>query len=289
MKKLTRLLILASLVVATLIIFSSCNKECEHDWKKATCTKPKTCWNCDETTGEPKGHDFIEATCTEPQKCLNCDKTEGKALEHDSKWREVNINYRDTTCTKELYCNKCKNVIKTKTEPLTTFVNNGCFSIYPDAFVERFEESSKQLNDIDYCTSIEYKYDAPVYYEDNYIYYRIQDRNNDYSDIGLISCSDVDGNTIAWMNGYTANYMECINILVEDSYDVSAVVYATILAIDPGIDYNEAAVVGQEIVDNIAIAVGEINVEDFQGINYNGINYLLYMDRKYHYFVISIA
>ena len=149
--------------------------------------------------------------------------------------------------------------------------------IHPAAFADRFEDSSSRLKNIDYYAKSEY--DPYAFYdENNTIFYRIQDKNDDYKDIGMMSFSKPDGKTVAVMNNYTENCIGNILILIEDSWDVSAVVYSAILAIDPDISYSEAADVGQIIVDNINT--------DF---DYNGINYLLYKDTKYHYLIISIA
>ena len=36
----------------------------EHDWKSATCTTPKTCSGCGETSGSATGHNYYSGTCT---------------------------------------------------------------------------------------------------------------------------------------------------------------------------------------------------------------------------------
>jgi len=76
MKKLTALI----LVLAMSLSLAACG--CDHVWLAATCDTPKTCEECGETEGEPKGHTMVEATCEEPKHCENCDLTEGEALEH---------------------------------------------------------------------------------------------------------------------------------------------------------------------------------------------------------------
>jgi len=37
---------------------------CQHDWKNATCTEPKTCKLCGQTEGEALGHNYFGGTCT---------------------------------------------------------------------------------------------------------------------------------------------------------------------------------------------------------------------------------
>lgn len=245
-------------------------------------------WETSEEACDILGHTWINPTCVDPKTCHVCGATEGEALGHQgSESSEWNVDYDVATNVQEYCCTICEEMIEIQSEPVSTFVNGDHFTIYPSAFVNRFEDASSRLNNIDYYTESEYD-EYSFYDEDNTVFYRIQDKNNGYSDIGLISFTKPDGKTVAVMNNYTENCIGCINILVEDSYDVSAVVYAAILAIDPDIGYSEAADVGQEVVDSIAIAVGDINEEDFQGVDYNGINYLLYRDREYHYLIISI-
>ena len=55
------------------------NVVCEHDWKEAACTEPKTCTICGSTTGSSLGHRWMGATCQAPKTCSGCGKTEGEA------------------------------------------------------------------------------------------------------------------------------------------------------------------------------------------------------------------
>lgn len=63
---------------------------CSHSWKDATCTAPKTCTKCGETSGKAADHSWKAATCTAPKTCSKCGKTEGAALDH---------SYADGVCT----------------------------------------------------------------------------------------------------------------------------------------------------------------------------------------------
>lgn len=51
-----------------------------HSWQSATCTKPKTCSTCGETSGSVAGHQWIDATYTAPKTCSVCRQTEGMSL-----------------------------------------------------------------------------------------------------------------------------------------------------------------------------------------------------------------
>ena len=52
-----------------------------HNWQDATCTEPKTCILCGETTGEAIGHNWQDGACTTPKTCTICGET-GEAPGH---------------------------------------------------------------------------------------------------------------------------------------------------------------------------------------------------------------
>lgn len=64
-----------------------------HTFSNATCTTPKKCTVCGETSGNPLGHNWSNATCTTAKKCSICGETIGNALGH---------NYSNGAC---LNCN----------------------------------------------------------------------------------------------------------------------------------------------------------------------------------------
>ncbi len=235
-------------------------------------------WKIGKNACNVLGHIWNDATCTEPKSCKICNKIEGKALGHKgSELSEWDIDYDNATNVQEYRCTVCEETIIIQSMPITTFVDGNHFTIYSSAFANRFEDASSKLNNIDYYTKSEYNQYA-FYDKNNTIFYRIQDKINDYKDIGIMSFTQPNGETVAVMNKYTENCIGHITMLIEDSWDVSAVVYSAILAIDPSIGYSEAANVGQTVVDNI-----------HNSVDYNGINYLLYKDTKYHYLIISIT
>lgn len=45
---------------------------CDHSWKNATCTAPKTCEKCNLTEGKANGHWWHDATCTDARTCTVC-------------------------------------------------------------------------------------------------------------------------------------------------------------------------------------------------------------------------
>ena len=93
MKKITLSLIA---IVLYACIFSGC--ACQHTWTAATCTTPKVCSSCGETSGEALGHKWQEATCTTPTICSICAETAGNALGH---------SWKNATCTEPDTCFTC--------------------------------------------------------------------------------------------------------------------------------------------------------------------------------------
>lgn len=70
-----------------------------HDYKPATCTKPKVCkFNCGATKGSPLGHNYGIATCVAPRTCVRCGKTMGGLGAH---------NFTNATCTQVSKCRIC--------------------------------------------------------------------------------------------------------------------------------------------------------------------------------------
>lgn len=66
------------LVIVLAFCLTACS--CEHEWKEATCSEPKTCTLCEKTEGEAKGHQWQDATYAAPKTCTACGETEGVAL-----------------------------------------------------------------------------------------------------------------------------------------------------------------------------------------------------------------
>lgn len=70
--------ILSFLLALTLCLsLCACQKtEHTHDWKPATCTKPKTCSTCNATEGDPKEHDFVG----DPKTCIVCGAVQERVI-----------------------------------------------------------------------------------------------------------------------------------------------------------------------------------------------------------------
>lgn len=85
----------------------------QHKWEDASCFSPKTCIECGETEGTPRGHNWIEASCQEPKHCIECGKTEGEPIEH---------TWSDGTETEPRVCKICSTM-----EPLAIPENGQVF------------------------------------------------------------------------------------------------------------------------------------------------------------------
>lgn len=58
-----------------------------HSWQDATCTAPKTCTACGETSGNAAGHQWQDVDCTSPQICAVCGETSGSVAGH--RWQDA--------------------------------------------------------------------------------------------------------------------------------------------------------------------------------------------------------
>ena len=122
----------------------------KHKYSKATCTKPKTCKYCNETSGKKLGHRYSDATCTKAKTCTRCKNTSGKALGHD--W------YADD-CTSPQICLECDKEGKPVGHKFKNCVCTECgyeesYNAY-DYLVEWVQENGAQNGD-----NIEYIYEG---------------------------------------------------------------------------------------------------------------------------------
>ena len=62
-----KLLMIGAVLVVILAGFLF--KPHEHTWEEATCTNPKTCTSCGETSGTTAAHQWKAATCADPKTC----------------------------------------------------------------------------------------------------------------------------------------------------------------------------------------------------------------------------
>lgn len=75
-----------------------CGCQCDHSFKKATCTKAQICTKCGQTQGKALGHKYLAATCDKPQTCERCNRIQGKELGH---------TWIDADCTTPKTCDTC--------------------------------------------------------------------------------------------------------------------------------------------------------------------------------------
>lgn len=94
------LLWLPAAVAAVLLIFllGALLQRHTHTWEKATCTSPRTCSGCGQTSGEALGHQWLDGDCVTPRICSVCGHSEGTAPGHS--WIEAN-------CLAPRTCSRC--------------------------------------------------------------------------------------------------------------------------------------------------------------------------------------
>ena len=223
-------------------------------------------------------HEWYEATCTEPETCALCDKTQGEALGHeDAEYEDWSIDEEELVYYRVKWCNRCEDFYDREDgEAITSFVENGVLLISPDGFSKRFDDSV--MNQYKFNSEEIYSDSMLFYDENNTVFYEIQNEEDDYCRLGMYSFTKEDGNSVPISESYSESIAIGINILIEDSWDVTAVTFATVQAIDPALDYNEAGDLTEQLLDNVG---------NMDGISKNNVRYTLYKDSSYHYLLVT--
>jgi len=115
--------------------FTITKPECSHDWKQATCTTPKTCKICGETSGTATGHNKVTvpgktATCetiglTEGQKCAACGEIFVAQMEVAKKEHTASVTISPATDSQDgettKKCAECQEILNvTKISKIAT-------------------------------------------------------------------------------------------------------------------------------------------------------------------------
>ncbi len=105
-------------------VSSAGSATCSHTYKKATCTKPKTCSKCGKTQGTKLGHTYKEATCTKPKTCSTCGTMSGNAIGHNYVLGECTTcdDYSKSYCPKLYFTGDMSKI----TDPKQTNKNIEC-------------------------------------------------------------------------------------------------------------------------------------------------------------------
>lgn len=110
--------ILALFILATAFSFVGCGDDgCEHEWKAATCTEPKSCALCGSTEGNPLGHtpNSDDGDCTTAVTCSVCGGVV-TAAKTEHTW-----NYESATNEHDKHCTVCGYVAEEQTGHTHTF------------------------------------------------------------------------------------------------------------------------------------------------------------------------
>ena len=109
------------------------------------------------------------------------------------------------------------------------------------------------------------------YDETNTLFYRIENKKEDYKSIGMCQFNAPDGSLLALKDDYTTSSMSGVSILIEDAWDASAIVVATVMALNPGLGYNEAFDLAEDIVENVG---------NMDGLSSNSLKYVFSVKTK---------
>lgn len=170
-------------------------------------------------------------------------------------------------------------------EEKETYVKDGKFTIAAYTFKDGFEDAFDGINGHEFGIKAIVDDSKSFTDVDNYVSYKIQDKENNYRDVGMISFTKPNGKTLHISEEFSTDCWNGVNMLIERSIDVSAAVVATVFAVDPGIGYSEAFDVAQNIVDNISIYTGDVRT--LKSVECNNIRYILYKQNKYHYLIVT--
>ena len=215
----------------------------DHSWKRATCLEPKTCKLCGITSGEISDHTWNEATCTQAKTCIDCGVSEGKALGHKkeakSEWR---IDYVNAAKVQEILCERCNEVLDAKKTMLTYFLGNDCFTIYPAAFAERFNNAASSFK----CQE-EYDETISYYSQSNTLFYEIYDGSR-Y--VGIYSFLTSPDEYVPVSQKNYENSAQGVFFIIDKTSDVAQVVNSAIMAISPNLSSTEVSNLANDIFDN---------------------------------------
>lgn len=159
-----------------------------------------------------------------------------------------------------------------------TATADGEFTYTASSFIKRFEKAYEGVSSYNYTYQAKIDNDKLIIDETYYLYYRLQDKDNNYKDIGMVSFTKADDKTLPVIDEYTEGAFCQINILVEDIDDVPIVLVGAMCGADPSLDFTSAYNIGLEVVE----CAGTAN-----GYTHNNINYVIATDDEYYYIVIT--
>ena len=285
MKKTVALLI----ILAVAILFVACGTNdnvivCEHCGFENTIGS-KFCSGCGKQTSDLNDnnaencvHIWKDATCTTPKTCSKCDTTLGDKLGHQNgDWSEWELDYKKAVNTREMLCLRCEEVINSESKKITTFVDEASLIISPSAFSILLESAFDNFDGYAFEAEMEYDKNKNFYAEDNTVFYRLMDGKRS---VGLYDFTNSNGKSMAVRDIGTKNAISIINILIDETDDVSPIVFASIFALNPNLSNDEVSELGNTIFES---------VDNMNGVTSNNLNYTLYKSNGYHYLIITVV
>lgn len=155
---------------------------------------------------------------------------------------------------------------------------NGQFTYTANSFIERFEKAYEDVSSYNYTYQAKLDNDKLIIDETYYLYYILQDVDNNYNNIGMVSFTKTDDITLPVIDEYTEGTFCKINVLVEDVDDVPIILVGAMCGADPSLDFTSAYNIGLEVVECAGTS---------EGYTYNNINYVVATDDEYYYIVIT--
>ena len=224
------------LVLVIGMCFVGCS--CEHEWKVATCTTPKTCSLCGEVEGVELGHNWNEATCEVPKTCERCAITEGEPLEHiEGNWKTYSTNMVLATVTSKKSCTECGCELDKQTVSMQQLHDTKKFLFTPTEFVDRFDMKLDEIanNSLEaYSGSAKEEFVCGVYDGD--------DR------VGILLLAGEDG-TVTTDKKNDVGFSSVLGT-VNGADNYVNMVIALILTVDPTLDFSDAKEIGLELTES---------------------------------------
>ena len=161
-----------------------------------------------------------------------------------------------------------------------TATANGKFTYTASSFIKRFEKAYEGVSSYNYTYQAMIDNDKLIIDETYYLYYRLQDKDNNYKDVGMVSFTKADDKTLPVIDEYTEGEFCKINVLVEDIDDVPIILVGAMCGADPSLNFTSAYNIGLKIAECAGTA---------DGYTHNNINYVIATDDEYYYIVVSPA
>lgn len=225
--------------------------ECDHSWKEADCTAPKTCTKCGQTEGAPLDH------------------TPGD-------WEQADPDYSMPFIFLHKKCTVCNKVLKTESYAINSFVNDGTFLFSPKEFSKRLTGISDVLK---------YSYDIKLGNPNGEVYGSRITKNGKAIAVVcyLTEWPDKGDSTMGVEQENDRNVSAMVaSFQTKDESDVLKLLDAILISCDPTLGTQTET---RNLISSIKKASAETGP-----YKYNNISYFIYKkDNGYYSFLIELT